>query len=91
MTGATAAPMGADPAPGPRAIDVPVAGTGDCVHLPLATLPADTGPVLDVLRAEAAPLAVWRDVARAYLAQVSKGARAAAWRAGGGACFLCRL
>ena len=73
MTGPT--PMDADangavPPAAPPAVAIPIAGTADCVRLPLAALPADTGPVLDILRAEAAPLAVWRDVARAYLAQV---------------------
>ena len=79
MAGAGAAPMETERPAAPRAISVPVAGRdGHAVHLPLDTLPADTGPVLDVLRAEAAPLAVWRDVARAYLAQVKKRAVAAA-------------
>jgi len=58
------------------AVAIPIAGTADSVRLPLDSLPADTGPVLDVLRAEAAPLAVWRDVARAYLAQVRRERRA---------------
>jgi len=56
--------------PAPAALHVPVAGSDEAVVLPLASLPDDAQDVLDVLRAEGAPLALWRDVARAYLARV---------------------
>ncbi len=85
MTGAGATPMETERLAAPRVIRVPVAGRDEnAVLLPLDTLPADTGPVLDVLRAEAAPLAVWRDVARAYLAQVKRGGEMRRAAAGGG-------
>lgn len=51
-------------------IYVPIAGSDAAVELPVASLPDDVDDVLDVLRAEDAPLALWRDVARAYLSRV---------------------
>lgn len=42
---------------------VPIYGTGDGVRLPLDQLPDDVIAVVDVLRAEAAPLGLWLQLA----------------------------
>ena len=51
---------------------VPIPGSDEAVEIPLAALPQDSDEVLDVLRAENAPLKLWRDVARAYIAKVRR-------------------
>ncbi|CEO97513.1 hypothetical protein PBRA_000858 [Plasmodiophora brassicae] len=45
---------------------VPIYGTGDGVRLPLDQLPDDVIAVVDVLRAEAAPLGLWLQLAVEY-------------------------
>ena len=52
---------------------VPIPGSDEAVEISLSGLPQDSEEVLDVLRAENAPLKLWRDVARAYMAEVGKG------------------
>ena len=56
-----------------KSLLVPIPGSDEAVEIPLSALPQDSEEVLDVLRAENAPLKLWRDVARAYLAKVGKG------------------
>lgn len=52
-------------------IYIPVAGLSDeVVAVPLSELPAEAEDLLDILKAEEAPLSVWLDFAKAYLAQV---------------------
>ena len=65
-------------------IYIPVAGLSDeVVAVPLSELPAEAEDLLDILKAEEAPLSVWLDFAKAYLAQVHAGSTmhgpAAAW------------
>ncbi|KAK9844132.1 hypothetical protein WJX81_005444 [Elliptochloris bilobata] len=51
-------------------IYIPVAGLSDeVVAVPLSELPAEAEDLLDILKAEEAPLSVWLDFAKAYLAQ----------------------
>jgi hypothetical protein len=52
-------------------IFIPVAGSDEVVAVPLAELPAEAEDLLDILKAEEAPLSLWLDFARAYLAEVS--------------------
>ena len=49
---------------------IPVAGFDEVVAVPLSELPTEAEDVLDILKAEEAPLSVWLDFAKAYLAQV---------------------
>ena len=51
---------------------VPIPGSDEAVEISLSSLPQDSEEVLDVLRAENAPLKLWRDVARAYMAEVGR-------------------
>ena len=48
---------------------IPVASTDEVVAVPLDDLPEDPEDLLDVLKAEEAPLSLWIDFAKAYLAQ----------------------
>jgi RNA polymerase-associated protein CTR9 len=48
---------------------IPVASTDEVVAVPLEDLPEDPEDLLDVLKAEEAPLSLWIDFAKAYLAQ----------------------
>ena len=50
-------------------IFIPCAGANLCVNVPVAQLSKEPDEVLEVLKAEAAPLTLWLDFARAYLAQ----------------------
>lgn len=55
---------------------IPISGSDtavasdEVVAIPLNELPEDVEDILDILRAEEAPLALWLDFAKAYLAQV---------------------
>ena len=49
---------------------IPVASTDETVAVPVDDLPDEVEDLLDVLRAEEAPLSLWIDFAKAYLAQV---------------------
>jgi hypothetical protein len=51
-------------------LSIPVAGSNEVVTIPLDELPEEAEDLLDILRAEEAPLALWLDFAKAYLAQV---------------------
>eukprot|EP00884_Botryococcus_braunii_P015610 jgi/Botrbrau1/2732/Bobra.0164s0012.1 len=48
---------------------IPVAGSNEVVAVPIDELPEEAEDLLDILRAEEAPLALWLDFAKAYLAQ----------------------
>lgn len=50
-------------------IFIPVIKTDDVVSVDVADLPDDADELLEVLTAESAPLALWIEVAKAYLAQ----------------------
>lgn len=50
-------------------IFIPVLETDDVVSVSVADLPDDADELLEVLTAESAPLALWIEVAKAYLAQ----------------------
>ena len=49
---------------------IPVASTDEVVAIPLDDLPEEPEDLLDILKAEEAPLSLWIDSAKAYLAQV---------------------
>lgn len=49
-------------------IHIPVEGSDEVVAVPVDQLPDDPEELLEILRAEAAPLALWVDIAKAYLA-----------------------
>lgn len=54
-------------------VDIPLVGAAtdtvrECVRVQIDALPTDSDDVINVLRAEAAPLSVWLDVAKCYLA-----------------------
>jgi hypothetical protein len=53
-----------------RHLFIPVAGSNEVVTVPIDELPEEVEDLLDILRAEEAPLALWLDFAKAYLAQV---------------------
>lgn len=67
---------------------IPVYGSDEMVEVPLDALPEVVDDVIDILKAEGAPLALWLDLARAYLAQVRAqagwggAAAGAVWRVG---------
>ena len=50
---------------------IPVASTDEVVAVPIEELPEEAEDLLDILKAEEAPLSLWIDFAKAYLAQVS--------------------
>lgn len=50
-------------------IFIPVAKTDEFVSVAVADLPDDADEMLEVLTAESAPLSLWIEVAKAYLAQ----------------------
>ncbi len=49
---------------------IPVALTDETVAVPVDDLPEEAEDVLNLLRGEEAPLSLWIDFAKAYLAQV---------------------
>ncbi len=49
---------------------IPVAGSDEVVAVPVEDLPEEAEDLLDILKAEEAPLSLWIDFAKAYLAQV---------------------
>lgn len=54
-------------------VDIPLVGGAadtvrECVRVHVDALPTDSDDIINVLRAEAAPLSVWLDVAKCYLA-----------------------
>ena len=55
---------------------IPVAGSDEVVAVPVDELPEEAEDLLDILKAEEAPLALWLDFAKAYLAQVPTAALA---------------
>lgn len=50
---------------------IPVAASDETVAVPVDDLPEEAEDLLDVLKAEEAPLSLWIDFAKAYLAQVT--------------------
>lgn len=53
----------------PGHLYIPVALTDEVVAVPLDDLPEEAEDLLDILKAEEAPLSLWIDFAKAYLAQ----------------------
>jgi hypothetical protein len=49
---------------------IPIASSDEFVTIPVDDLPEEAEDLLDCLRAEEAPLSLWIDFAKAYLAQV---------------------
>lgn len=49
---------------------IPVSGSDEVVGVPIEDLPDQVELLLDILKAEEAPLSLWIDFAKAYLAQV---------------------
>ena len=56
----------------PDSVHVPVRGFEEVVEIRKDALPSDAEEILDLLRAEAAPLSLWLEVANAYLASGSQ-------------------
>ena len=72
MTEANGSHAAAEEEQNQNSLLVPVPGSDEAVEISLSSLPQDSEEVLDVLRAENAPLKLWRDVARAYMAEVGR-------------------
>ena len=66
----------------PGSIYVPVRFSSDVIELRKDSLPADADDVLDIFRAEAAPLSLWLEVAKAYLDRGDQAAFEKVLRAG---------
>lgn len=63
---------------------IPVYNSDELVEVPLDNLPEVVDDVIDILKAEGAPLALWLDFSRAYLAQVPVPVGKGGWEVGGG-------
>jgi RNA polymerase-associated protein CTR9 len=48
---------------------IPICGSDEFVAVPVEDLPEEAEDLLDILKAEEAPLSLWIDFAKAYLAQ----------------------
>jgi hypothetical protein len=57
---------------GPPQICIPVSHSDSVVAVPLDQLPDDPDELLDILKAEEAPLQLWLEFAKAYLSQVCR-------------------